>query len=935
MGISQFIQDAKQICGEKNIFTDRLRILSYGTDASFYRYLPKAVVKASSENEIVRLIKSAGVNKTPVTFRAAGTSLSGQTISDSIIILCAGENFKKFEILDNGNLIKTEPGLIAGQANIRLKKYQRKIGPDPASVNSATIGGIVANNASGMTSGVWHNSYKTIKDLRLILADGFILDTSDENSIADFKFSHSKLIDGLLNLRKRIIDNQEHYNKIEKKYQIKNTTGYGLNSFIDFEDPIEILKHLIVGSEGTLACISGITMKTIPVKKCKSVGLLFFPDLLKACQASVLLNEQKVDAIELIDRQALKAIESNPGIPGFIYTLDKSATALLVEFSADSESEISTFASKLKGLLDVFQPIIPVEFTGDANEIEAVWKVRKGIFPSVGANRKPGTTVVIEDVAFKLNILPEAIGQLRNLLDKYEYTDAVIYGHANDGNVHFIFSEDFNSRVSIGRYRDFMNEVVTLVIDKFDGSLKAEHGTGRNMAPFVANEWGIELYRIMKEVKLLFDSEGIFNPGVLINDDPEVYLKNFKPMPSINPLIDKCIECGFCEINCLSNELAMSSRQRIISYRELKTLPKKQAKAFKKEFVEMAEETCAADGLCALSCPVDIDTGVLIKNFRNEVREKSSNPVALLLSLRLSLLVRVIHLGLGFLSIIASLLREKGMKRIMYVVNIISFNKIPAWHKYFPVSLKFNKRVENTEKATDSVVYFPSCISRSMGPAWENKNEKPQVDITLELLKRAGFKIIYPKGINNLCCGMPWESKGFFKIADNKSTELENALLEASENGKIPVLFDTSPCLYRMQKFLNNRLQIYEPATFALEYLVNKLNINKLNKTVAIHPTCSTTKLGLAQKIIDLGKLCATEVVVPQEVGCCGFAGDKGFSKPEINSWALRNLKLSVSDCGSGYSNSRTCEIGLSKNSGIEYKSILYLLEEASRDVKL
>jgi D-lactate dehydrogenase len=931
MDQKRFIEEARQICGEKNVYTDPIRLLSYGTDASFYRYLPKAVVKASSEAEIVRLIKSAGKNKTAFTFRAAGTSLSGQTISNSIIILCSGEHFKTFEIQENGQALKSQTGLIAGHANLYLKKYGKKLGPDPASVNNATLGGIVANNASGMTAGVWQNAYTTIKEMRLVFADGTLLDTSDNQSVADFKTTHKNLIEGLLGLREKIVQNQNHIEKIKKKYRIKNTMGYGLNSFVDFDDPIEILKHLIVGSEGTLAYISEVTLDTVPLNSHKSVGLLFFPDLQNACNAAVLLNEQKADAIELIDRQALRAIESKKGIPGYIKDFGESITALLVEFSANDLETLDAHTLKIKQLLQAFQPVAPVEFTNDAKEIEAIWKVRKGIFPAVGANRKPGTTVVIEDVAFSIELLPQAIGDLRNLLDKYQYTDAVIYGHANDGNVHFIFSEDFNSSANIARYKDFIGELVKLVVEKYDGSLKAEHGTGRNMAPFVASEWGNELFQIMQQIKKLFDPNCIMNPGVMINDDPEIYLKNFKPIPSIHPIIDTCIECGFCEINCLSNEFSLSSRQRIVSYRELKTLPADKAKAFKKLFLKHAEDTCAADGLCSLSCPVDIDTGLLIKSFRNEIHEKPSNPLASLLAQKMGAVVSLVGFGLGITRLMAGLFGEKGMKAITGLVHHISFRKVPVWHKYFPVAAGFKAMLDDNDQQKPGVVYFPSCISRAMGPAWESRKDKPQYQVAIQLLNRAGYRVIFPKNIHKLCCGTPWESKGYFKIANSKASQLEAALREATNNGQYPILFDTSPCLYRMKKFSENRLNIYDPVEFALKFLAGRLNIQKADKTIALHPTCTTIKMGLSDKLQQLGNLCASKAVIPEHVGCCGFAGDKGFNKPELNAWALRNLKPAVNNCNTGYSNSRTCEIGLSGNSGIEYKSVFYLLEEVSR----
>ena len=190
--------------------------------------------------------------------------------------------------------------------------------------------------------------------------------------------------------------------------------------------------------------------------------------------------------------------------------------------------------------------------------------------------------------------------------------------------------------------------------------------------------------------------------------------------------------------------------------------------------------------------------------------------------------------------------------------------------------------------------------------------------------------MIYLSNMDNLCCGMPWESKGFTEIADIKSTELETELLKASNDGLYPVLCDTSPCIYRMRKVMDKRLKLYEPVEFANDYLIDKLKINRLDKPLAFHITCSSKKMELEEKFRSVAIACTSDPVFPEEVGCCGFAGDRGFSYPDLNDWALRKLKINMGDCKAGYSNSRTCEIGLSKNSDINYESIMYLIDEVT-----
>ncbi len=934
--IKDFIAEAQKICGKKNVKTDKLSILSYGTDASFYQYLPKLVVNTSNESEIRRLLQAASLFNVPVTFRAAGTSLSGQTITESVIILIKRENWRKYQVHPDDNYITMQPGLRGGEVNNILKKYQQQIGPDPASINSAMIGGIVANNASGMRSGVFLNSYNLLKGIRIVFADGTILDTGDEQSKKDFFTEKNDFAGGLMNMRKELLAQPALVQKIREKYSIKNTIGYGLNSLIDFDDPLQIAAHLMVGSEGTLGFISEVSLKTVPLHLFSATGLMLFRTLEDACKAAVILNKNDASAIELIDRKALLAIEDIQGVPGYIKGLDDPVTALLVDFSATGRDELHKKTTRAVECLSDFETVHPYSFTTNPLEITQLWNVRKGIFPSVGGNRKPGTTVFIEDVAFSLPKLPGALTDLRGLLEKYGYSDAVIYGHANDGNVHFIFSEDMRVHENVERYSVFMEEVADMVVNKYNGSLKAEHGTGRNMAPFVQKEWGDELYQIHRKIKQLFDPQGILNPGVMINDDPQVHIKKIKYMPVTDPIVDKCIECGFCEVNCLTNELTMSARQRIVAFRELQRLSERNSssseiKILQKIFEKEGVDTCAGDGLCFTSCPVGIDTGQLVKKLRGMRVNGLQKQIAKGIGNHMKMTLLSVKTGLLFTHGLAQVFGTGGLNSMTAFLNRTTGGMIPMWHGYFPQANRRMKVPGTSPDLRHKVVYFPSCISQAMGPAVKSESSLSQTDVTLKVLERAGFGVIFPKEMDRLCCGTPWESKGYFDIANKKSDELEQALLEASQQGKIPVLIDTSPCLYRMRRVIRNKLSMYEPVEFAMEFLIDKLPVHKVPGKVALHSTCTTTKMGLKEKLLELANLLAEEAFIPENVGCCGFAGDKGFSKPEINAWALRDLKTQLEDCRAGYSNSRTCEIGLSKNSGLEYRSIFYLLEEASR----
>ncbi len=920
--------------GKEQVFTDDLTLIATAPDAGCYSKVPKIVIKPKGEQQVIESLGILYENRTPVTFRAAGTSLSGQAISDSVLLQARGDGWSKYEILENGSYIRAQPGITGTRLNQVLAPYHVKFGPDPASINSAMVGGIIANNASGMSCGIHANSYATIQSARIIFADGTLLDTADPGSRKAFTGKQSQLINTINDLKERITSKPDLVKKISEKYRIKNTTGYGLNSFLDFSDTLDIILHLLVGSEGTLGFISEATFKTIPVKPFRASALIYFKNLETACNAVPHLRETKMSAIEIMDREALRSVEDNPGIPEYIRTFDNEVTALLIDLEAENQEALEDLIMETQKALAGFDLERDFEVTGDSRQIAAYWNVRKGIFPSVGGMRKPGTSVIIEDVAVHADHLTEAVLDIRRMLDNLDYEDAVIYGHVLDGNLHFIFAQDFHDPDGLVKYENMIVQLTRLIVGKYNGSLKAEHGTGLNMAPFVQYEWGEELYGIMREIKTAFDPRGILNPDVIITDDPKLHLKHFKPMPIVDESVDQCIECGFCEINCLSSGFTLSARQRIVVQREIERLRNakenpQRMQNLVQSFRYAGNESCAGDGLCAVTCPLSIDTGVMIKNMRS--RENAGKKINLLLASWIANHFKTTHwfirTGLGTLDLLRRMFGIRFLKFIMSIVRFLSFNKIPSWDRHMPGPVKSKQKPSPSVRERElKVVYFPSCINQSMGPSAGDPDKKPVVQVTMEVLEKAGYQVIFPEEMKSLCCGTPWESKGFMDIADAKSTELESALLKASDGGRIPVLCDTSPCTHRMKKVMTGDLELYDPVEFIHDHLLDKLKLTKTDEKLAFHVTCTSTKMDLHDKFVKVAEACTKNPLFPEEVGCCGFAGDKGFSIPALNRWSLRNLEKQTLDQSAGYSNSRTCEIGLSRNSGIDYKSIMYLV---------
>ena len=879
----RFYEALLPVIPKERMFHDALSTLAYGTDASFYRLIPKLVIRARNEQEIAAILHQADLQNIPVTFRAAGTSLSGQAISDSVLVIVS-HGWQNWKVLEEGRKIRLQPGIRGGRANTFLVKYGRKIGPDPASIDSAMIGGIVANNASGMCCGTSENSYKTMADIRIILPDGTVLDTADEASCTAFRNGHAAFLEGIAAIAAEIKADPELEARIRRKYKIKNTTGYSLNAFVDYSDPIDIVKHLVIGSEGTLAFISDVTYNTVVDHKHKALAMITYTDIAHACEAVQILKRQnKVSAVELIDRAGVRSVDQAPGIPAFLKTIGPECCVLLVETRAATAEELEAKAAAITEGIASVPTELPYAFTTDAKEQATLWKLRKEMLPTVAGMRRSGTTAIIEDICFPIEKLAEATVRLREVFAADGYADAVIFGHALAGNLHFMFNQDFSTAAEVEKYKHFMDDVVKLVVDRYDGSLKAEHGTGRNMAPFVEYEWGKQAYALMQRVKALFDPKGILNPGVILNTDPMAHISNLKPIPSTRQIVDKCMECGFCEGYCVAEGLTLSPRQRVAAFREIERLKASgeephRAAEMQKLFRYAGDQTCATDSLCNLHCPVGADAGKMVKEIRHESHSPRGERRAVWLAGHMAGATATLRGGLKCLNALRLVFGKRVFGAMARGLRAATGKALPLWNEYMPTGAS-KIHVMPAPERERKVVYFPSCITRSMGTTKAYSKEKEVTQVTAALLEAAGFQVIYPEKMDSLCCGMLFSSKGYVEAGQKASDTLKAALEAASDGGRIPILCDMSPCLYTMKSNFGDELPLYEPTEFIEKFVLEHLTLKPIDEKVALFAVCSAKKMGVDPCLKRVAERCAREVVVVDS-NCDGFAGDRGFLFP-------------------------------------------------------
>ena len=906
---------------------------AYAHDASHFSLLPDAIVVAKDSAEVARLLFACTTQGIPLTFRSGGTSLSGQGVTNSVLV-DVRRNFRRIEVLDGGAKVRVQPGATVRQVNARLAQYGRRLGPDPASEVACTIGGVIANNSSGMSCGTTANTYRTLDSMVVVLPSGTILDTSAPDADARLQRHEPELYQGLLALRDRVRSNTSSVRTLRQQFSMKNTMGYGLNSFLDYDTAAAILTHLVIGSEGTLGFVAQAVFNTVPLHKYASTGLLIFHDLHAASEALPALIDTGAAALELMDALSLRVAQNSPDAHLIVRDLEvRNHAALLIEYQASSAAELADYQADGIGQLQRLNLAKAGILTTDAATRASLWHLRKGLYAMVAEARPSGTTALLEDVVVPVESLAHTCAELLQLFDRHGYQNSVIFGHAKDGNIHFMLTDRFGDAAPLSRYASFTEDMVELILGQ-SGSLKAEHGTGRVMAPYVRRQYGDELYSVMQEVKRLFDPRGVLNPGVLLDEDPKAHLANIKTTPTIEKEVDRCVECGYCEPVCPSRDLTLTPRQRIVVKRAIKAAESageaELARELGRDYLYAAVQTCAVDGMCQTACPVQINTGDLIKRLRTQDQRPASSKTWKVLAKNWPTTTLAASAALSVAAALPS--------RVVLVPNrlartIVGEEVLPMWSPELPRGGK--RRARTTSAKEPQAVYMPACVNSIFGPAGGGLGVQRSFEI---LCERVGLGILVPANIDSLCCATPWSSKGLPAGAAIMGARVIAALREATRNGEIPVICDASSCTEGILRLLQEDTQepkiiVIDAVEFTAGRILELLGEPQRLNSLVIHPTCSSTRIGTNSALSRVAGAVAHTVYIPDDWGCCAFAGDRGLLHPELTASATHAQAANISEIGADAhaSCNRTCELGMTRATGKQYRHVLELLEEATR----
>jgi FAD/FMN-containing dehydrogenase/Fe-S oxidoreductase len=881
------------------VFTDILHRAAYSTDASIYRIVPLCVVSPSDAGDIEAVIKYAGQNKIPLAARGAGSGLAGESLCSGIVLDMTRYINRLIATEDNGQTVVCEPGVVLDDLNKYLAGYGRKIGPDPSSSNRAVVGACVANNSTGAHSLQFGHFGKYVESIEAVLADGSIVEfKNDFDPTVSPNEKNSELAQKCLSLLR---DKQQIINDAQPKTS-RNRCGYSIAG-ICRSGQIDTAR-LLSGSEGTLAVFTKIKLRTVPLPATRVLLQLEFDSLEKMSQALPAIVNSGASACELMDKTLTNLAFDN--LPQYSDILPRDAAViLLVEQSGESSQDVyekisitdSAVGRLAFGRTTFFDPVTQAR----------VWKLRKDAGPLLYRTRsKKHPAEFMEDVGVDFRQLGKYISGLQEIGRRYEFTFA-LFGHAGDGELHIRPYLDLTEPDERKKMQAIANDVFSLAWS-LGGSISGEHAVGLSKAAYVRRQYGEPYYKLLCEIKHIFDPQSLLNPGKILNSDPDVMIKNLRRERKIsteiikgdllfdnNQLdieIEQCNGCGLClsrqaelrmcpVFRAMGEELASSrAKANLIHFRATGQLDEKDFESSEfKNFLDL----CINCKACQRECPSGVDVSTLMTAARAQyIRGKSLRPAERLLSSN-----RYLSMLGSFISQISnfSLGQPVFTALLEKIVGIDRRRTLPRFEQgsFLNAGRKYLARLPRITNPIDKAAYFTDTFV--------NYNDHKLGFAVLDVLRANDIEVILPE---QRPAPVPAVVYGDTKLARTDLLYNVNHLAESIRTGYKIVCSEPSAAL-TLKKELQHYIagddaKLVSNNTYELmNYLFDLLKQGKLKKPAGVKQLKTKEYLyHLPCHLSSVGEQTATSTVLQElcgikitdlSAGCCGLAGTFGMQK--------------------------------------------------------
>jgi FAD/FMN-containing dehydrogenase/Fe-S oxidoreductase len=780
-------------------FTDGDRAL-YATDASNYRHLPVGVVVPRTVDDVVAAVAACRRHGAPVVCRGGGTSLAGQCCNVAVVIDFSKYLNRVLEVDPERRLARVQPGVVLDDLRDAAEEHGLTFGPDPATHNHNTLGGMIGNNSCGVHALMAGKTVDNVEWLDVLLYDGTRMrvgqDGDDLEAIIGAGGRKGEVYAALRDLRDR------HLAQLRTRYPDipRRVSGYNLDSLLP-ENGFHVAQAL-VGSEGTLVTVLEAGLRLVESPSRRALLVLGYPDVAHAADAVPTVLESRPIGLEGLDHLLFELAQHKHLHPQALKKMPRGRAWLLAEFGGDDQDEANAKARDLAERLRRSKEHAPVDSTlvDDPEEERQVWQVREAGLGATargedGAAAWPGW----EDSAVHPRDLGGYIRDLQSLYDKYGY-QASLYGHFGQACLHTRIPFELTTAHGIAQFRSFVTEAAHLVADKYGGSLSGEHGDGQARGELLPIMFGDDVVRAFEQFKAVWDPDGKMNPGQVVDPYPvDADLRlgtDYAPEPvdvafgyradsgEFSKAMLRCVGIGKCREHTTDGTVMCPS---YIVTREEKHSTRGRARllwemlnghlreqGWRSEAVHDALDLCLACKGCKSDCPVNVDMATykaefLFHHFRHRLRPRAHYAMGWLpVSARLAALAPRTVNALAQAPGLTRLVKWFGGVAQERDVPVFASERFTDW---------FGSRDTPPADGRPTVVLWPDTFTNSFDPAIGQA--------AVEVLEAAGAHVKLPPGLQ--CCGLTWISTGQLDVAKRVLQRTLDALRDDLRAG-VPVV---------------------------------------------------------------------------------------------------------------------------------------------------